>query len=194
MDLPDESRVILVDRPGSEQSIIFSGQLVFDRSDEREMALRAANEAFGGAFTSRINMNLREDKAWSYGVRSMLVDTQSQRPFIIYAPVQTDRTADSLVELDREIRELLDQRPVDRDEIATFARRNTLTLPGRWETARAVAGDIAELVRFGLPDDYWDHYADLVEGVTVEDANAAATGRAAPRPAGLGRGWRPGCN
>ena len=98
VELPEASRVILVNRPGSEQSIIFGGQLVFDRSDEREMALRAANEAFGGAFTSRINMNLREDKAWSYGVRSMLVDTQSQRPFIVYAPVQTDRTADSLVE------------------------------------------------------------------------------------------------
>ncbi len=180
VELPEASRVILVDRPGSEQSVIFGGQLVFDRSDEREMALRAANEAFGGAFTSRINMNLREDKAWSYGVRSMLVDTQSQRPFIVYAPVQTDRTADSLAELDREIRELLDLRPVDGDEIATFARRNTLTLPGRWETAGSVAGDIAELVRFGLPDDYWDRYAELVGGVTVEDANAAA--RAELRP------------
>ncbi len=180
VDLPDATRVVLVDRPGSAQSIIFGGQLVFGRSDGREMALRAANEAFGGSFTSRINMNLREDKAWSYGVRSMLVDTMSQRPFIVYAPVQTDRTADSLAELDREIRELLDQRPVDGAEIDTFARRNTLTLPGRWETARAVAGDIAELVRFGLPDDYWDHYADLVEGVTAEDSNAAA--RAALRP------------
>ena len=110
----------------------------------------------------------------------MLVDTQSQRPFIVYAPVQTDRTADSLVELDREIRELLDQRPVAQDEIATFAKRNTLTLPGRWETARAVANDIAELVRFGLPDDYWDHYADLVGGVTVEGANAAAKAELRP--------------
>ena len=173
VELPEASRVILVDRPGSEQSIIFGGQLVFDRSDEREMALRAANEAFGGAFTSRINMNLREDKAWSYGVRSMLVDTQSQRPLIVYAPVQTDRTADSLVELDREIRDLLGQRPVDEGEINTFTRRNTLTLPGRWETASSVAGDIAELVRFGLPDDYWNQYADLVSSVTVEGANAA---------------------
>ena len=174
VELPDESRIILVDRPGSEQSIIFGGQLVFDRSDEREMAFQAINETFGGSFTSRINMNLREDKAWSYGVRSMLVDTMSQRPFIIYAPVQTDRTADSLAELDREMRELLDARPVDQTEIATFQRRNTLTLPGRWETAGAVAGDIAELVRFGLPDDYWDQYAGLVNGVTPGDANAAA--------------------
>ena len=180
VELPDESRVILVDRPGSEQSIIFGGQLVFDRSDEREMAFQAVNETFGGSFTSRINMNLREDKSWSYGVRSMLVDTMSQRPFIVYAPVQTDRTADSLVELDREMRELLDGRPVDETEIATFKKRNTLSLPGRWETANAVAGDIAELVRFGLPDDYWDEYAGLVNGVTPGEANAAAQAELRP--------------
>ena len=180
VELPDESRVVLVNRPGSEQSIIFGGQLVFDRSDEREMALQAVNESFGGSFTSRINMNLREDKAWSYGVRSMLVDTMSQRPFIIYAPVQTDRTADSLAELDREMRDLLDGRPVDETEIATFKRRNTLTLPGRWETAGAVAGDIAELVRFGLPDNYWDDYAGLVDGVTPGGANAAAQAELQP--------------
>ena len=180
VELPDESRVILVDRPGSEQSIIFAGQLVFDRSDEREMALQAANDVFGGSFTARINMNLREDKAWSYGVRSMLVDTMSQRPFIVYAPVQTDRTADSLVELDRELRELLEQRPVDEGEIDAFRNRNTLTLPGRWETAAAVSGDIAELVRFGLPDDYWDRYAALVGGVTAEAANAAAQAELRP--------------
>ena len=180
VELPDESRVILVDRPGSAQSIIFGGQLVFDRADEREMALQAVNETFGGSFTSRINMNLREDKSWSYGVRSMLVDTQSQRPFIVYAPVQTDRTADSLAELDREMRELLDARPVDDTEIGMFRRRNTLTLPGRWETAGAVAGDIAELVRFGLPEDYWDQYAGLVVSVTAADANAAARAELEP--------------
>ncbi len=180
VDLPDESRVVLVDRPGSEQSIIIGGQLVFDRSDEREMALQAANDIFGGSFTSRVNMNLREDKSWSYGVRSMLVDTMSQRPLIVYAPVQTDRTADSLAELDREFRELLDQRPVDEDEVATFKKRNTLTLPGRWETASAVSGDIAELVRFGLSDDYWDRYAGLVNGVTADEANAAARAEISP--------------
>ena len=174
VDLPDASRVVLVDRPGSEQSLIIGGQLVFAKSDDREMALQALNDVFGGTFTSRINLNLREDKGWSYGVRSTLVDTMSQRPFIISAPVQTDRTAESLAELDRELRELLAQRPVTAEEIATFKKRNTLTLPGRWETARAVAGDIAELVRFGLPDDYWDRYTGLVAGVTVEEVNAAA--------------------
>jgi len=178
--LPNSSRVVLVDRPGSEQSIIIGGQLVFPKSDDRELALQTLNDVFGGSFTSRINMNLREDKAWSYGVRSMLVDTMNQRPFIVYAPVQSDRTADSLAELDRELRELLRERPVGEEEVSTSKKRNTLTLPGRWETARAVAGDIAQMVRFGLPDDYWERYADLVSAVSVEETNAAARAELKP--------------
>lgn len=172
--LPNSSRVVLIDRPGSEQSMIIGGQLVFPKSDERELALQTVNDIFGGNFTSRINMNLREDKAWSYGVRSMMVDTMNQRPFIVYAPVQSDRTADSLAELDRELRELLRERPVGEEEVSTSKKRNTLTLPGRWETARAVAGDIAQIVRFGLPDDYWNKYADLVSAVSVEETNTTA--------------------
>ena len=174
VSLPNSSRVVLIDRPGSEQSMIIGGQLVFPRSDERELALQTVNDIFGGNFTSRINMNLREDKAWSYGVRSMMVDTMNQRPFIVYAPVQSDRTADSLAELDRELRELLRERPVEEEEVSTSKKRNTLTLPGRWETARAVAGDIAQIVRFGLPDDYWNSYADLVSAVSVEETNTTA--------------------
>ena len=174
VSLPNSSRVVLIDRPGSEQSMIIGGQLVFPRSDERELALQTVNDIFGGNFTSRINMNLREDKAWSYGVRSMMVDTMNQRPFIVYAPVQSDRTADSLAELDRELRELLRERPVEEEEVSTSKKRNTLTLPGRWETARAVAGDIAQIVRFGLPDDYWNEYADLVSAVSVEETNTTA--------------------
>ena len=174
VSLPNSSRVVLIDRPGSEQSMIIGGQLVFPRSDERELALQTVNDIFGGNFTSRINMNLREDKAWSYGVRSMMVDTMNQRPFIVYAPVQSDRTADSLAELDRELRELLRERPIEEEEVSTSKKRNTLTLPGRWETARSVAGDIAQLVRFGLPDDYWNEYADLVSAVSVEETNTTA--------------------
>jgi zinc protease len=180
VELPESSRIILVDRPGSEQSIIIGGQVVFAKSDERELALQTFNDIFGGSFTSRINMNLREDKAWSYGVRSMLVDTMNQRPFIVYAPVQSDRTADSLIELDRELRELLNDRPVNDEEVATSKKRNTLTLPGRWETAQAVANDIAQMVRFTLPDDYWEQYADLVSDVSVQEANAAARNQLKP--------------
>ena len=104
----------------------------------------------------------------------------NQRPFIVYAPVQSDRTADSLIELDRELRELLNDRPVNDEEVATSKKRNTLTLPGRWETAQAVANDIAQMVRFTLPDDYWEQYADLVSDVSVQEANSAARNQLKP--------------
>jgi len=178
--LPNRPRGILVDRPGSEQSIIIAGHILVPKSDPREMAIQALNDILGGSFTSRVNMNLREDKAWSYGVRSLIVETARQRPFIVYAPVQTDKTALSMTELDREIRELLLERPVTDQEVSTSKKRNTLTLPGRWETARAVTNDIAEIVRFGLPSDYWDRYADLVGAVDTSQVHGAARAVLAP--------------
>lgn len=178
--LPEHTRVVLIDRPGSEQSFIIAGHLMAPKSDQRELAIQAMNFTFGGSFTSRINMNLREDKAWSYGVRSVIIDTMKQRPYFIYAPVQTDRTAASMLELDREFREIRSTRPVTAEEVNTSKRRDTLRLPGRWETARSVMNDIAEIVRFGLPKDYWQRYPDLVAAVNVAEVNDVARALLAP--------------
>jgi zinc protease len=172
--LPAAPSVYLVDRPGSEQSVIIAGHLVGKRDAADDLAVEAMNDILGGAFTSRVNMNLREDKGWSYGVGTFVVETQAQRPFLALAPVQADRTADSMKEIKREIEEFLSARGASEDEVATSKQRSTLTLPGRWETARAVARDIAELVRFDLPDDYWDNYARLVGNLDTSQVNAAA--------------------
>jgi zinc protease len=172
--LPDAQSVYLVDRPGSEQSVIIAGHLIAKRDAADDLAVEAMNDILGGAFTSRVNMNLREDKGWSYGADTVVVDTQAQRPFLAIAPVQADRTAASMQELKREIEEYLGARGATADEVATSKRRSTLTLPGRWETARAVARDIAELVRFDLPDDYWDDFARLVGELDAGEVNAAA--------------------
>ena len=144
------------------------------RSQADDIAVEAMNDILGGAFTSRVNMNLREDKGWSYGADTTVVDTQAQRPFLAIAPVQADQTAASMQEIKREIEEFVGTRAATDAEVATSKKRSTLTLPGRWETARAVARDIAELVRFGLPDDYWNNYAELVSGLDVADVNSAA--------------------
>jgi zinc protease len=88
--------------------------------------------------------------------------------------VQADRTAAAMQELKREIEEYLGARAASEEEVATSKRRSTLTLPGRWETARAVARDIADLVHFDLPDDYWDDYARLVSELDAAEVNAAA--------------------
>jgi zinc protease len=172
--LPDDSRVFLIDRPGSEQSIVMAAQVIPPKREDDEIAIDAVNDILGGNFTSRINMNLREDKAWSYGARTSIVDTMAQRPFIAYAPVQTDKTAPSMLEMRKEIVEFLGGRQPTEQEVGTSKKRATLTLPGRWETARAVSDDIEDLVRFGLPHDYWQRYAELVAGLDVDEVNEAA--------------------
>jgi zinc protease len=172
--LPDQPRVYLIDRPGSEQSIIIAGHLIAERSQADDIAVDAMNDILGGAFTSRVNMNLREDKGWTYGADTVVVETQAQRPFLAIAPVQGDQTAASMQEIKREIAEFIGPKAATEAEVATSKKRSTLTLPGRWETARAVARDIAELVRFALPDDYWSDYAELVGGLDVAQVNAVA--------------------
>jgi zinc protease len=171
---PERPRVYLIDRPGAEQSVIIAGHLIGERDAADDLAIDAMNDILGGAFTSRVNMNLREDKGWSYGADTVVVDTLAQRPFLAIAPVQADQTAASMQEIRRELVEFAGASPATETEVATSKRRSTLTLPGRWETAQAVARDIAELVRFGLPDDYWDQYAELVGNLDVADVREAA--------------------
>jgi zinc protease len=172
--LPAGPSVYLINRPGSEQSVIIAGHLIGKRNQNDDIAVDAFNDILGGAFTSRVNMNLREDKGWSYGVDTTVFQTQAQRPFLAIAPVQADETAASMREIKREIEEFISTQAATDAEVETSKKRSTLTLPGRWETARAVARDIAELVRFGLPDDYWSNYAGLVGRLAVADVNSAA--------------------
>jgi zinc protease len=178
--VPRPPAVVLVDRPGSEQSLIVAGQLAPPRSDPRELALDAFNTVLGGSFSSRINLNLRERKHWSYGAYSLLFDARGERPFIVYAPVQTDRTAEAMAEIRRELADALGPRPPDDEEVASAKNQATLTLPGRWETVAAVAQDVAELVRFGLPDDYWSGYAQRVRALDRGQVAAAGPALVAP--------------
>ena len=170
-----ETVVYLIDRPDSEQSIIFAGHVAPPKSDARDLQIETVNDILGGSFTARVNMNLREDKGWSYGARSMLWDAAGQRPFIVLAPVQTDRTAESMAEIDNEIGGLRGGgRPPTTAELARVKDQRTLTLPGRWETNRAVMADLVEMVRFGLPDDHWETYAGAVRGLELADVRAEA--------------------
>ena len=171
-----ETVVYLVDRPDSEQSIIFAGHVAPPKRDPRDLQIETLNDILGGGFTARINMNLREDKGWSYGARGLLIDAAGQRPFFVFAPVQTDRTADSMAEIDQEINGIRGGggRPPTAEELARVKDQRTLTLPGRWETNRAVMADLVEMVRFGLPDDHWETYADTVRALDLDDVAAEA--------------------
>ena len=168
------SAVYLIDRPGSEQSIIFAGHVAPPKRNPREIALLTVNEILGGSFTSRVNMNLREGKHWSYGAFSLMFDARGQRPFIVYAPVQTDKTKESLTEVVNELRGIAQSRPVTPEELAKAQANLTLSLPGQWETIGALGGSVEEIVRFDLPHDYYTTFASKVRELQVADLSTAA--------------------
>jgi len=168
------SLVYILDRPGAEQSIIFAADLAPPKANPHEYAIEAMTSLLGGQFTSRVNMNLREAKHWSYGAFTLIWDARGQRPFIAYAPVQTDKTKESMIEVDRELRGILGPKPVTADELAKAQANLTLTLPGNWETMDAVQGSLEQLVTFGLDDHYYETYAQRVRALTIPDAAGAA--------------------
>jgi zinc protease len=168
------STVYLLDRPEATQSLILVGNLAPPKANPDEPAIETMNLVLGGSFTARMNMNLREDKHWSYGAFTFFRDAKGQRPFVTYAPVQTDKTKEALAEVQQELRGILTDRPPTAEELAGAKSELTLTLPGTWETMSAISGTLADIVTFGLDDRYYDTYGDKVRSQTVSSVGAAA--------------------
>ena len=155
-----QPRVIIVDRPNSPQSLILAGLIGPAGTVENSEVYSAMNDAIGGSFTARVNMNLREDKGWSYGAQTLLWGARGQRPWIVYAPVQTDRTADSLSELLREFTEFTSTNPATAAELERSVNNSTRSLPGQFETAAAVRGSLVSSFNYGRD---WNYPATLTE-------------------------------
>ena len=170
----EKSVVYLIDRPGSIQSLIFAGHVAPPKSDPQEIAIETMNTILGGSFTSRVNMNLREEKHWSYGARTIIASARGQSPFIAYAPVQSDKTKESMIEMAKELRGILGTRPITEEELQLAQQNETLKLPGSWEANGSVGKSIGEIVRFGLPEDYFTTYPGKVRALTLGDATKAA--------------------
>jgi zinc protease len=166
--------VYLVDRPGSLQSLIIAGNVAPPKANPKEVSIQTMNGVLGSDFSSRVNMNLREDKHWAYGAYTFFRDARGQRPFVAYAPVQTDKTKEAIVELDKELRGIVKERPIQPDELSRSQASLTLTLPGSWETMSALAAAIGDIVTFGLDDRYYDTFADSVRAQTVQSLTSAA--------------------
>ncbi|HEU4617955.1 MAG TPA: pitrilysin family protein, partial [Gammaproteobacteria bacterium] len=172
--LPTSPRVILIDKPGSPQSFILAGHVAPGLGTDRDVAIDAMNEVLGGAFTSRINMNLREDKGWAYGAQTLLQGAKGPRPFLVYAPVQTDKTADSLSEIVRELTTLKTTRPITADEMRSAIAGLTRELPGRFETNQSVLSSLATSARYGRPLDYAATLGERYEALKLGDLQSAA--------------------
>ena len=167
-------RVILIDKPDSPQSLILAGHTAPGLGNERDLAIGAMNDVLGGNFNARVNMNLREDKGWAYGAQTILQAATGPRPFLVYAPVQTDRTGDSLGELIRELETIKTSRPVTEEEMARVIAGSTRELPGQFETAGAVLGSLITSARYGRPLDYAARLTESYESLRLQDLQAAA--------------------
>jgi zinc protease len=172
--VPDRPVIYLLDRPGAQQSIIVAAQLVPPRNDADALALEEINDVLGGTFASRENMNLREDKHWSYGVSTRLIDAVGQRPLLSVAPVQADKTQESLRELMAEYRGIAGGRPITAPELKDAQTNETLALPGSFETAREVADKYASLIEYRLPADYYQTLIQKTLAITPTEANSLA--------------------
>jgi zinc protease len=168
-------RVFLIDKPGAVQANIFAAQVAPSIKDPGTARFEMANGVIGGDFTARLNMNLRESKRWSYGTRSIASNALGQRTWAVGAPVQIDKTVESMMEIRRELDEFATgKKPPTDSEIAKVKAIQTLSLPGTYETAWSVKGAIAAIVRYGRPDDYVFRRKAEVEAVTLEQVAEAA--------------------
>jgi zinc protease len=173
--------IYLIDRPGALQSDIVGAQLAPPRNTPDAVALNLLNDVFGGTFSSRLNMKLREDKHWSYGVGSSLVAAVGQRILFSGSPVQTDKTAPALRELAREYADIAGARPITQPELKAAQDNETLGLPGAFETIAQLSNGYATILQYRLPEDYYNTYTDKVLGMDTAALNALAARTVLPK-------------
>lgn len=176
VERPKSAAVYLIDQPGAVQATILAGQVVPSTKDPSTVVFDFANSVLGGEFSSRLNMNLREDKHWAYGAYSFTQGALGQRPWMAFAPVQIDKTAEALAELDREVREYVaGHKPPTEAEVSKIQATEIRSLPGAYETGRAVLGTIGGIVRYDRPDDWVFQRKAMIEGLSVDQVKQAAT-------------------
>ncbi len=174
-------RIFLIDRPDAPQSVILAGQLVATDAMPENLALETANALFGGLFTSRLNMNLREDKGWAYGAGSALVDTRAQRPWLVYSRVESARTADAMREVRRELRALREPGAISAEELRHATRNRALKLPGQHETAGQLVGSISTLLKRDWPADHYETLPGRLLALQPEQVADAARAHLEPQ-------------
>ena len=168
-------RVFLIDKPGAIQSYILAAQLLPPTNSDDDILIDYMNYAIAGSFTSRLNMNLREDKSWSYGARASTGYSKGQRLMKMTAPVQTDKTAPAILEILREYDEYLNGAPVNAEELSKIKKARTLRLPGQYETLSALLSGIEDIVKYDRDYDYLDTIADKRNSIKLEDVQSTST-------------------
>ncbi|MFQ5671423.1 MAG: M16 family metallopeptidase, partial [Acidobacteriota bacterium] len=175
-----ETVVYLIDKPDAAQSVLLCGHLAPPKHSPDDVPLQVLNTVLGGQFTSRLNMNLREDKGYSYGAFSIYLGARGPGALIGFSQVRTDVTKESIAEVVKEFRDIRGPRPVSQDELEKAQANLTLSLPGRYESLSEVAGMFSDLVTYDLPEDYYETFPAHVRAIRSESLTQLARKRIHP--------------
>ena len=179
---PDRPVVYLIDKPGTPQTVIRTALVAPARKDGDAIAREAFNTVIGGSFTSRLNMKLREEKGWAYGAGSSIDGGRGSQVFSARASVQADKTAESMIEMAKVLADIAGTWPVDADELAVARDDMSLGLTSAWSSSAGIGSYIMDQQVYGLPDDYYAHYAGKVAGITLDAVHQEAAGLLGKRP------------
>jgi predicted Zn-dependent peptidase len=178
--LPAGVRLALVHRAGAAQSELRIGHVALSRTSPDYHAALVANMVLGGQFVSRINMNLREDKGYTYGVRTAFEFRRAPGPFVLNASVQADATAEAVREAIHEMRDIRGDRPITRHELELGRASLTRGYPRNFETADQIARGAAQLALYGLPDDYFTTFVPRVLALDEDSVTKVAAAHIDP--------------
>jgi predicted Zn-dependent peptidase len=173
-DIPSKPVIYLMDKPGSIQSVVIGGVLSNPYGKVNEVALDVMNAIIGGEFTSRINMNIREDKHWSYGASSFILSNEGQRPYLAFTSVQSDKTKETVQEIYKEFNQYISSKPATNEEVAKNQNNKLLQVPGSYETMDAVANDMIQIIKYNLKDDFKKQEIEKLKNLQVKDIQAVA--------------------
>lgn len=181
-DGPQASAVYLVDKPGTPQTVIRAALVTPPRKQGDDIARRMLNTAIGGGFTSRLNMTLREEKGWAYGASSNIGGGRGSQVLTVGASVQGDKTAESMREVARILREVAGKRPITATELVVVRDKMSLGLTSAWASSSGVAQSLLDQEAYDLPEDYYVQYPDNVAAVSLDAVNTAAAALIGERP------------
>jgi zinc protease len=168
------NRIVLIDRPQSPQSLIYGGAVLPMSGTDDLLTLTAANSILGSDFLSRINADLRETKGWSYGVRGNVNPLEHRVPYIVNAPVQSNRTGESVAALIAQYDRFLETDGVTPVELERTINGNTRQLAGGYETSAQILGALRSNALYGRPDNYQETIASRTRALTAAQMDAAA--------------------
>jgi predicted Zn-dependent peptidase len=178
---PAAQKILLVNRPGAPQASIVGGQLIPLDPRGDVIPLDTANDILGGDFLSRLNLDLREEKGWSYGVSGRERLLSNAASYVIQAPVQADRTGDALLELNSQLNQFLTTNGVKKEELDRTVASNINELPGQFETAGAVISAMMGMDQFDRPDNYYETLPAEYRAQTAQSLDRAIRGLIDPK-------------